>query len=218
MKYTYTKKDAIGIMIGAAKEYAKRLEGFNYLFVYRNRDSNDIEYFQTVFLPRNFQHLTGGDFLDMEGNLQKNSTFFYRKCLSNTLTEDEIRFKEDGTTPLKLQALPKVVQFLQFSKMTALYDGIRPRLVIDRVVGTTSYCLGFIQDGNYFVPGSCLLEDIRNLGRNPSQVLAVMSKKACRSESIYVDIRYVAKGVSLNGLKMPDELSHLISLEKYVEK
>ncbi|XCP86218.1 hypothetical protein ABXS75_05270 [Roseburia hominis] len=118
----------------------------------------------------------------------------------------------------KLEALPKLVQFLRFSKMTALYNGIKPKLAVDRVAGTTNYCLGFIKDGDYFVPSSCLLEDIRKLGDNPSQILAIMSKKANQSEPIYKEIRYVAKGVPLNKLNLSDELSNLISLEKYVEK
>lgn len=218
MKHTYTKKEALRIIIATAKEYAKMLEGLNYLFIYRNRISNEIEHFQAVFLPRNYQHLTGVEFLDTEGNLQKNSVFFYHKCLDNTLTENVFRFKEDGTTPLKLEALPKLVQFLRFSKMTALYNGIRPKLAVDRVVGTINYCLGFIKDGDYFVPSSCLLEDVRKLGDNPSQILAIMSKKANLSENIYKKIRYVAKGVPLNKLKISDELNTLISLENYIEK
>lgn len=167
MKHTYTKKEALRIIIATAKQYAVKLEGLNYLFIYRDRSSNHIEYFETVFLPRNYQHLTGIDFLDVEGNLRRNSRYFYQKCLDNTLTEDEIRFKEDG---------------------------------------------------DYFVPSSCLLEDIRKLGDAPSQILAIMSKKADRSESIYKEIRYVAKGVPLNRLKISFELSNLISLEKYLPK
>ncbi len=173
MKHTYTKKEALRIIIATAKQYAEMLEGLNYLFVYRNRSNHKIEYFETVFLPRNYQHLTGIDFLDTKGHLQKNSVFFYKKCLDNTLTENEIRFKRDGTTALKLEALPKLVQFLRFSKMTTLYNGTRPRLAVDRVAGTINYCLGFINDGDYFVPSSCLLEDIRKLGDKPSQILAI---------------------------------------------
>lgn len=218
MKHTYTKKEALRIMISTAKEYAKLLEGMNYLFIYRNRDNNAIEYFETLFLPRNYQHLTGVEFVDTDGNLKKNSVSFYRRCLNNTLTENDFRFKEDGTTPLKLEALPKLVQFLRFSKMTVLYNGTRPRLAVDRIAGTINYCLGFIRDGDYFVPGSCLLEDIRRMGENPSQILAVLSKRANQSEPIYKEIRYVAKGVPLNKLKFPDKLNNLISLEKYVEK
>lgn len=73
MKHTYTKKEVLRIIIATAKEYAKMLEGLNYLFIYCNRISNEIEYFEAVFLPRNYQHLTGVEFLDMEGNLLKRS-------------------------------------------------------------------------------------------------------------------------------------------------
>lgn len=218
MKRTYTKKEALRIIIAAAKGYSKMLEGLNYLFIYCNRENNQIEYFEAVFLPRNFQHLTGVEHLDSEGNIQKNSVFFYQKCLNNTITEAEIRFRKDGTTPLKLEALPRLVQFLRFSKMTVLYNGIRPKLAVDRIAGTTNYCLGFVKDGDYFVPSSCLLEDIRKLGSKPSQILAIMSKKANQSETIYKEIRYVAKGIPLNKLKLSDKLSNLISLEKYIEK
>lgn len=218
MKHTYTKKEALRVVIVTAKEYAKMLEGMNYLFMYRNRTSNEIDFFETVFLPRNYQHLTGIEFLDADGKLQKNSVYFYRKCLDNTLRENEIRFKEDGTTPLKLEALPKLVQFLRFSKMTALYNGIRPKLAVDRVAGTVNYCLGFVKEGDYFVPSSCLLEDIRKLGDRPSQILAIMSKRARRSETVYKEICYVAKGVPLNRIRLPEELKELISLEKYIEK
>lgn len=218
MKHTYTKKDALRIVVTTAKEYAKSLEGMNYLFIYRNRDNNKIEFFEAVFLPRNYQHLTGIEFLDSAGNLEKKSVYFYHKCLTNTLTEKEIRFKEDGTTPLKLDALPQLVHFLRFSKMTVLYGGARPRLAVDRIAGTTNYCLGFIKDGKYFVPSSCLLEDIRKLGNNPSQILAIMSKRASRSDRIYKEIRYIAKGIPLNKLHLSNELNTLISLENYVEK
>lgn len=218
MKRTYTKKEALRIIIAAAKGYSKMLEGLNYLFIYCNRENNQIEYFEAVFLPRNFQHLTGVEHLDSEGNIQKNSVFFYQKCLNNTITEAEIRFRKDGTTPLKLEALPRLVQFLRFSKMTVLYNGIRPKLAVDRIAGTTNYCLGFVKDGDYFVPSSCLLEDIRKLGSKPSQILAIMSKKANQSETIYKEIRYVVKGIPLNKLKLSDKLSNLISLEKYIEK
>lgn len=218
MKHTYTKKETLHIITATAKVYAKMLEGLNYLFIYRNRSDNKIEYFETVFLPRNYQHLTGVDFLDKEGNLQRNSVFFYQKCLDNMLTEAEIRFKEDGTTPLKLEALPKLVQFLRFSKMTVVYNGMRPKLTVDRIVGTVTYCLGFIKDGNYYVPSSCLLEDVRRMGDNPSQILAIFSKKAVREERIYKEIRFVAKGVPLDKLTLTDNLNFLISLEKYNKK
>lgn len=106
------KKEALRIVIATAKEYQRKLEGFNYLFIYRDRKSNNVDFFETVFLPRNFLHLTGIEYVDSEGRLQNKAIDFYNKCTKNLLTEDEIKFKADGTTPLKLQALPKLVNFL----------------------------------------------------------------------------------------------------------
>lgn len=214
MKHTYTKKEALKIVIATAKEYQRKLEGKNYLFIYRDRDTNKIEYFETVFLARNFLHLTGIEYVDLEGKIQNNAIDFYGKCIKNILTENEIKFKKDGTTPLKLQALPKLVNFLQFSKMTTLYNGVRPKLSMERIAGTTNYCMGFVRDHAYYVPNSCLLEDIRNLGEAPSQILAVFSKSANEKYGIYNNIRYVAKGLPIEKIQMPEELREMISLKE----
>lgn len=184
------RKEAIRIICAAAKDYDKLLNGNNYIFIYKNRSTNQIEFFETIFLGRKFQHLTGIEFVD----------------------------KQDGTTELKLQALPLIINFLKSSKMTAIYSGIRPRLSIDRLAGTTNFCLGFTKDKDYYVPSSCLLEDIRNLADVSYQILAIFSKPAKRTSPIYKDIRYVAKGVSLSQLPYPDDLLLKISLENYIEK
>lgn len=144
---------------------------------------------------------------------RNNSVDFYNKCIKNILIENEIRFKADGTTPLKLQALPKLVNFLQFSKMTTLYNGVRPKLSMERIAGTTNYCMGFVKDKGYYVPNSCLLEDIRNLGEKPSQILAIFSKHTDEKCGPYKDVRYVAKGVPLDKICMPQELREKIVLE-----
>ena len=217
MQYTHTKKEVIYTITNAAKEYKKRLDGRNFLFIYRDRKSGEIEFFETLFLPRNYQHLTGVEFVDAEGKVRKDAVFFYRKCLAGQLRESEIRFKSDGTTPLKLEVLPKLIEFLRFSKMTAIYNGMRPKLAIDRVAGTINYCLGFTKEQDYYVPSSCLKEDVRRLGDNPAQILAIMSKKVNIKRKIYTEINYVAKGLPFNKLVLPQELSSLISLENYVE-
>jgi len=219
MKTTLKKhKDAIRIITTAAKEYDKMLNGNNYIFIYKNRNNNQVEYFETTFMARNFQHLTGIDFIDNNKNTIHNPTYFYKKCLNSTLKESEICFKSDGTTELKLQALPLIVQFLKSSKMTAIYNSIRPKLSVDRLAGTTNFCLGFTKDKEYYVPSSCLLEDIRNLSDDAFQILAIFSKPAKKTFPIYKDIRYIAKGIKLNHLLLPPNLSSLISLENYVEK
>lgn len=214
----YTKKEALHIVTLAAKNYNKCLENMNFLFIYRNRSDNKIEYFETVFLPRHFQHLCGLDYIDIKTNkVIQNSTDFYNRILDNQISEKAIRMRKDGTTNLKLEALPKLVSFTQFSKMTVAYNGNRPKLSVDRLAGTTNYCLGFTKGGKYYMPSSCLLEDIRDFGDKPSQILAVLSKKNRATEPIYNKIRYVAKGVSLNKVNMQMDLRKIIDLTNYFE-
>ena len=98
----YSKRDAIRIVSSAAKEYQKKLEGTNLLFIYRDRKTNQIEFFEVIFLANNFQHLSGIEMIDSDGNRVQSATLFYQKCLDGKLKEEEIRFKDDGTTELKL--------------------------------------------------------------------------------------------------------------------
>ena len=176
----HTAKDAVKIIIATAKDYNRLLENKNFIFIYRNRLNNQIEYFETVFLPRHFQHLCGVDYINSDnGKVIHNSTDFYKRALNNELSHKEIKLREDGTT---------------------------------------NYCLGFSKEGKYYMPSSCLLEDIRNLGDHPSQILAVLSKNNNASEQVYSEIRYVAKGVPLNKIKMPNNLNQMINLSKYKEK
>ena len=209
----FTKKEAVRIVTSAAKDYQEILSGMNYLFIYRERSNNSVRFFETVFLPRNFQHLTGLELLDGDGSIVKKPLLFYERCLNRKLSEDDIAFRSDGTTRFKLEALPRIVNFISSSKMTGLYNGIRPLLAVDRLAGTTNFCLGFTQDGDYYVPSSCLLEDIRKLAEKPSQVLTVMSKKS--DEAIYKNIRYVAKGLPFDRIKLQSELEEIIDRSGY---
>lgn len=215
----YTKKEAIKIITSTAKQYSKSLLNKNFLFIYRDRESNSIQFFETVFLARHFQHLCGVEFINKDEEVViHNASFFFDKCVKGALAEDEIKLRVDGTTNLKLEALPKIVSFVQFSKMTVTYSGDRPKLSVDRFAGTVNYSLGFTLDGDYYMPSSCLLEDIRNLGDNPSQILAILSKDSGDNTGIYKKINYVAKGVPLDKLKLPSELTNIINLSEYRSK
>jgi len=214
MKTSYNKKDAIRIVTSAAKDYRNNLEGMNLLFIYRDKSSNKIEFFETVFQANNFQHLTGIEMVDSSGTVVRNAKSFYQKCLDGKLKEEEIQFKTDGTTELKLNAISSVVNFIDRAKMTGLYNGKGLKLAIDRVVGTITYCLGFIKNGDYYCPGSCLLEDTRNVVDTASQILAIMSKSAENKERLYGEIRYLAKGFPIEKVDLPENLLCKISLEK----
>lgn len=217
--HSYTKDEARAIVMQCAKTYEKRLAGKQYVFIYRDRADNAVKYFEVYFGKENYQHLTGLELVDKKGNVRQHvAELFYDKCLNNRLSKDEIQFKKDGTTNLKLAALPALMKIQEITKIAGGYNGIRPYLIADKVIGNVNFCLGILKDSkkNYYVPASSLLEDIKKLTNNPSQVLAIFSKNP--SDNVYNKICYVAKGLNLNKLTMPEEIHEQVSLEAYVFK
>lgn len=91
---------------------------------------------EVIFHERNYQHLTGLELVDKNGNVLCNqSKNFFRKCIENKLGLEEFRFKQDGTTQLKLAALPMLLDVSKMTKITGDYNNIRPYLYVDKVMG-----------------------------------------------------------------------------------
>lgn len=80
----FTKEDARRNVLNCAKQYQKKLLNKKFLVIYRERRDSMIRYIEVVFYERNYQHLTGLELIDREGNvLRKQSVNFYRKCIEN---------------------------------------------------------------------------------------------------------------------------------------
>lgn len=170
-----------------------------------------------MFHERNYQHLTGLELIDSNGNVLNNqSRNFFRKCIENKLGLDEFRFKKDGTTHLKLEALPVLMDVTKITKITGDYNDVRPYLFVDKVMGGVNFCLGLSREGSVYVPSSALLVDIRKLTEAPSQVLVIMEKNI--ATDIYSIVKHVAKGLNLNTVKLPEEINSMIQLDNYVYK
>ena len=87
----YTKENARRTVLNCAKKYHQKLLNRKLLIVYREREDNLIHYIEVVFLKRNFQHLTGLELIDSKGNVLHNqSVNFFRKCIDNKLSVDEL--------------------------------------------------------------------------------------------------------------------------------
>lgn len=171
---------------------------------------------EIYFGEENYQHLTGIELIDADGRIREHvAGLFFYKCLRNSLKKGEIQFRKDGTTNLKLAALPVIMQIQKVTKIAGKYNGMRPYLIADKLIGNVNFCLGLKRDDKQkcYVPASSLLEDIKVLTDMPSQVLAIFSKE--EGETVYKNVRYVAKGVNLNNVKLPERINKEISLEKY---
>lgn len=215
----YTKERAIKKLFLCSKQYKEKLLNKKALIIYRERANMNINYIEVLFLKRNFQHLTGIDFVDQDGKIIKGqSVNFFRKCIQQKLSKKDIEFKADGTTPLKLDALPSLMEINRVTRIVGDYNNVRPYLFVDKIVGGVNFCLGLKMDSNCenYVPVSALNEDIRNLSMNTSQVLAIFIKE--KDLDIYSEIKYVAKGLNLENIDLPNDLIQIISLENYTYK
>lgn len=213
----FTKEDAKRIVLNCAKQYQQRLLNKKMIIIYRERKDHTIRSIEVVFYEKNYQHLTGLELVDKNGNvIQHQSVNFYRKCIENKLGIDEFRFKTDGTTQLKLSALPVLMDISKITKITGDYNNVRPYLLVDKVIGGVKFCLGLSKENDTYVPSSALLEDIKKLTDTPSQVLAILEKD--KDENVYKIVKHVAKGLNLNNLLLPNEISAMVNLEKYVYK
>ena len=159
-----TKEDARRLVLNCAKKYQQNLLNKMLLVIYRDRLDNKIHFIEVVFRKRNYQHLTGLELIDNNGKVLRNQSLnFYRKCIENKLSLNEIRFRQDGTTQLKLTALPILMDVTKITKITGDYNNLRPYLFVDKVMGGVNFCLGLSLENNIYVPSSALLEDIKNL-------------------------------------------------------
>lgn len=213
----FTKEETRRNVLNCAKQYQKKLLNKKFLIIYREKRDNSIRYIEVVFYERNYQHLTGLELIDCKGNVLRNqSVNFYRKCIENKLGTEEFRFKVDGTTQLKLSALPVLMDITKITKITGDYNHVRPYLFVDKVVGGVNFCLGLSKEDDIYVPSSALLENIKKLTNVPSQVLAILEKE--KQKKIYTIVRHVAKGLNLNNLILPDKMKDMVSLENYMYK
>ena len=213
----FTKEDARRRVLNCAKQYQQRLLNKKLIIIYREKRDNVIRYIEVVFHERNYQHLTGLELIDKKGNVLRNQSMnFYRKCIENKLSVEELRFKQDGTTQLKLEALPVLMDVTKITKITGNYNNVRPYLFVDKVIGGVNFCLGLSRDDNVYVPSSALLEDIKRLTEAPSQVLAILEKDV--DTDIYSTIKHVAKGLNLSNITLPQEINAMIDLKNYTYK
>ena len=216
--HTYTTEEARKIVLNCAKQYDKNLKGKQYIILYKDRLTNRLQYLEVRFEDINYQHLTGIEMIDSNGKIRKNvSALFYKKCLRNTLKKDEICFKSDGTTHLKLLALPVIMDIQKVTKIAGDSNSSRTCVVADKLDGNINFCLGLKEiSTNSYVPASALLENIKKITKNQSQVIAIFSKNT--SESVYKTIRYIAKGTDLQKLELSSDIFKMISLENYFPK
>lgn len=206
------KEKAIKIISDCAKDYSTYLENQNLMFIFGDCDKPC--FFETVFLPRNFLHLTG---IKLKNKESSGSSDFYKKALKGQLSSDDFSVSRDGTTEMKLTVLPQLMKIHTSAKMVGDYDFTKSVLYTEKIAGNIHACLGFAYDSkcNYYIPNTALREDIRNITAKPQQrILAILKKHI--SQSVYSEICYTAKKVDFDDIKIPTEISDKIDISNKI--
>lgn len=200
------KVEALNIISNCAKLYEENLVNRNLLFIYGS--PRHPEYFESLFLPRNFLHLTG---VKLKESI-KSDTGFFSMVRKNEIGYNDIILDRKEIIERKLTALPSLMNIHNTAKMVGLYDSSRPLLNTDVFAGGVKTCLGFVDSSNgYFVPNTALKEDIRKLTKKPQQrILAVFRKRT--NDKIYQEVCKTAKGIVLEDINFPSELKDKICL------
>lgn len=201
------KSDAIRIITGCAKDYNTYLNNCNLLFVFGVPENP--EYFESVFLPRTFMHLTG--VVPAKGKIH-GSVDFYKRAVRQKLSANDFEFAANGTTEMKLQILPNLMQIYRYAKMIGEYDGSKSRLFTEKLAGGTVACLGFARDGNFYYPNTALREDIRDVSLAKPQRILMILRKPIRQQ-FYSEICYMAKGTDIAKVAISGELEGRIALD-----
>ena len=64
---------------------------------------------------------------------------------------------------MKLSVLSQIMNIHKTAKMVGDYDNTKSVLFTEKIVGTVTACVGFVREGNYYLPNTTLREDIRTI-------------------------------------------------------
>jgi len=200
------KDEAIRILTTCAEQYKKNLDNRNLLYIFD--DNIKIHHFESLFLPRHYLHLTGVKLLSSEIK----SIDFYRLCLRKQLSPSAFSFHENGTTEMKLSVLSQIMNIQKTAKMVGDYDNTKSVLFTEKIVGTVTACVGFVREGNYYLPNTTLREDIRTITVKPQKrILTILSKNI--KDKQYSEITYLAKGISIDSIVQTEDLKPIINIK-----
>ena len=186
-----TKIEALRIIMDCAIQYKANLEGMNVMFVTTKGNSEAAD-FETLYMAHNFKHLTG-----ITSSL--NAELFYRAAVNQRLSERDITLASDKATDMKLDILPTLMNIHTVARMVGDYDDTRPLLVADKFAGTVAVAMGFLLVNGVYIPNTAMKKDVREITAKASRrrVVAILSKP--RTESLYGQLTYIAKGMAVDG-------------------
>ena len=169
-----TRHEARAIVIRCAKMYQNNLCDKDLLFVYFV--GSDVEAINIFCQRSNFKHLTGvvSDCTPID---------FFNYCKRGIIAEQQIHFKKNGTTVLKLRVLEDIMNIAHRANFLGDYLNSNIYLELDKVVGNVCCGLGIErEEEREYYPKSVLNGDMRKQVNNMRPVVAVFEKLSKESE------------------------------------
>ena len=198
-----SKKQALSIVFTCADQYKRELLNHSLLLVCKPK-TGKIYTMELIFNASNFQHLTGLKTKDFSIS----PSDFYDRCIDRRLTEHDILFSKDGTTPMKLQVLPMLLTRNLSANMVGDFAQRNPKLITDKLAGNIQGCMGFVRiSSGRYVPNTILKGRTDDFAEKTDRIILIYRKCSCDMQ--YVEIVHVAKNINWDGIQLPDSYSYL---------
>lgn len=181
----YDAKQALSIILKAAKDYDKKLNNKHFMIVYQKQDV--IETCSVGFRDMNFLHLTG---IKTTMSAQQ----FYSACLSGKVSLKDIGIDNKGKVQQKLAALPYLSELLYHHCMIGDFINSGIAISADYFVGDTKAVIsvGFRDGKSVDMPVTLYHENVKKLTQPTYKVLAIFSKRYNASQ--YQECTYISIG------------------------
>ncbi len=201
----YNKRDALQIIVSAAKEFEIKLKDKHFLIVYQ--ENGKAKTVCVGFRDMNFLHMTGV-------KTKLSAQQFYSACLDRKLSEKDFELDSKGKVQQKLMVLPYLSILLYNNCMIGGFINSGICIRADYFVGNTKAVLsvGFRTGKSVDFPVTLYSEDIRKLSHPTSKVLAIFVKDYRQTN--YKDCTYLSKGQEIHKLPISEELKRLIQIEE----
>lgn len=188
------KKDLMENLIKAKEIFDDYLLNKNFIYIFNNKLTNKIDFFEMKCISNNFLHLTGVETKITPSN-------FYKALDKKRLSLNSINYKSNGTTKLKLEIFNRLPLLLTSPVQVCFQDDfftlkLQVDILINRPINDIKdIVLGLkrMENFDFFVPASILKEKPQNIGKIFSRVLCIFEKN--RLEKKYNKIRYKAKNL-----------------------
>lgn len=205
MKKNLPYKEALKIIIDAAKNYDTKLKDKHFLIVYQ--ECSQIKTACVGFRDMNFLHLTGV-------KTKLSAQVFYSAAISGKLSERDFSLDTKGKAQQKLAVLPYLHELFYHNCMIGNFINSGIYIKADYFVGDTRAVLsvGFRYGKKVDMPVTLYNENVKTLSRPVYKVLAIFAKKY--DESIYTICTFLSKGQELEKLRLPDAISEIVDISR----